>query len=173
MTVSAATGSNTYVASATSVFINPQSGKSGGFQVAATSADAESGIAKINFPVLTGFSSGGGDVANPGPYSTIYAWSGAVGASGAQTVTAYNGATPALTAGSSFTVTPDITAPAGGSITANGTGSDSYNTSGTIAISTTNFRRACVGVPVRNRRKRRHWPLRYLHAWQRLWQLLR
>ena len=62
LTLSAATG-DTYISGST-VFINAQGGRSGGFQLAATTTDADSGIQKVNFPALTGFSSGGGDDAS-------------------------------------------------------------------------------------------------------------
>jgi hypothetical protein len=133
ITLSNATG-NTFV-SGTTAFINPQTGKSGSFKVAAASSDAVSGMVKVNFPGLTGFTSGGGDVAAPGPYETTYSWSGTgATASGAKTVTGTNNAT--LTATSAFTVTPDSTAPSGGSVDATGlvgTGGR-YSTSTTLAI---------------------------------------
>ena len=75
ITPSGATG-NTAISGGT-VFINPQAGKSGGFTVPATASDATVGVQKLNFPALTGFSAGGGDVASPGPYQTTYSWSGA------------------------------------------------------------------------------------------------
>ena len=136
VTPAAATG-NTFI-SGTTVYINPQAGKSGSFSVSATSTDGESGIQKINFPALTGFSTGGGDDATS-PYSSgTYSWSGAVGASGAQTVTATNNS--GLTASSSFTVTPDTTPPDGGGAlvvngqTATGGGTSGYSSSTGFAI---------------------------------------
>ena len=44
--------------SGTTVFINPQAGNSGSFTATATSTDGDSGIQKLAFPALTGFSSG-------------------------------------------------------------------------------------------------------------------
>ena len=134
VSLSAASG-NTYV-SGTTVYVNAQAGKSGSFQAAATSTDGDSGILKINFPALTGFSGGGGDVSSS-PFQTTYNWSGAVGASGSQTATAYNNAN--LTSTGNFTVTPDTTNPTGGSLTVNGTsatgpGSSSYTSSGNYTI---------------------------------------
>jgi hypothetical protein len=134
LTLSGATG-NTYV-SGTTVYINPQAGKSGSFQVDASASDPESGIQKVAFPTLAGFSAGGGDD-TLSPYQSSYSWSGAVGASGAQSVTAFNNA--GLQASSSFTVTPDTTAPTGGALTVNGVaastgGSSSSNTSGSFPI---------------------------------------
>jgi hypothetical protein len=108
---------DTYVNGAT-VYINAQAGKSGTFRAAATTTDGDSGILKVNLPALTGFTSGGGDVSSS-PFQTTYSWSGAVGASGSQTVTASNNAS--LTSTGSFTVTSDTAAPTGGLLTVNGT----------------------------------------------------
>jgi hypothetical protein len=135
VSLSSASG-NTFV-SGTTVYINAQAGKSGGFQAAATSTDSDSGILKLNFPALSGFTSGGGDTVSS-PYQTTYNWSGAVGASGSQTITSYNNTS--LTNTGSFTVTPDTTNPSGGALTVNGTnatgaGSTSYNSSGSFTIS--------------------------------------
>lgn len=108
-TLSAATGTNTFI-SGTNVFINPQAGNSGSFQVADAPTDTQSGIQKVNFPALAGFTSGGGDDTTS-LYSTTYNWSGAgATASGSQTLTAFNNA--ALQNTTSFTVTPDTTKPA-------------------------------------------------------------
>ena len=135
VTLSSATG-NTFVSGST-VYINAQAGKSGSFQAAATSTDSDSGILKLNFPTLTGFTSGGGDTSSS-PYQTTYNWTGAVGASGSQTITSHNNAT--LTNTNTFTVTPDTTNPTGGALTVNGTnatgpGSTSYNSNGSFTIS--------------------------------------
>src|SRR2546430_7791648 len=54
VSLSAASG-NTFV-SGTTVYINAQAGKSGGFQAAATSADSDSGVLQLNFPHPQGFS---------------------------------------------------------------------------------------------------------------------
>jgi hypothetical protein len=133
VSLSSATG-NTFLSGLT-VYINAQAGRSGGFTASATSTDSDSGILKVNFPSLSGFS-GGGDV-TASPYSTAYTWSGAVAASGSQTVTASNNAN--LTNTGSFTVTPDTAVPTGGALTVNGTaatgaGSSSYNNTGSFTI---------------------------------------
>src|SRR6185312_14249023 len=98
----------------TTVYINAQAGKSGSFQAAATSTDNDSGILKLNFPTLSGFTSGG------------------------QTITSHNNTN--LTTTNTFTVTPDTTNPTGGALTVNGTtatgpGSTSTNSSGSFTIS--------------------------------------
>ena len=134
LTLSAATG-NTSIAGAV-VYVNAQPGRSGGFQVAATTTDADSGIEKVNFPVLTGFAGGDGDDTSS-PFATTYTWSGGVGASGAKTVTATNAV--ANTATATFTVTPDTTNPATGSLSVNGSATASVSTSGSYAISRTDY----------------------------------
>jgi photosystem II stability/assembly factor-like uncharacterized protein len=135
-TLSAATGS-TYI-SGNTVYIDPLAGKSGGFTLAATSADPDSGLAKINFPVLTGFTSGGGDD-TASPYATTYNWVGAGAATGVKILTATN--TTNLTATSTFTVTADTAAPTSGALTVNGlaasaAGTTSSASNTTIAIGT-------------------------------------
>jgi hypothetical protein len=135
ITLSSASG-NTYINGGV-VYINSQSGRSGSFQASATSSDSDSGILKLNFPSPGGFSSGGGDD-TASPYSSgTYNWSGAVSASGSQTVTASNNANLSSSAG--FTITPDTTNPTGGALTVNGTaatggGSTSYSNSGAFNI---------------------------------------
>ncbi len=131
LTLSGATG-NTYL-SGTTVFINPQASRAGGFTVGATTTDADTGILKVTFPALSGFTSGGGsDVASP--YSTVYAWSGAVTATGAQTVSATSNA--GLTAGSTFAVTPDSSAPSGGALTVNGQAASAAGTASSASATT-------------------------------------
>ena len=124
LAVSAATG-GTFVSGST-VYVNAQVGRSGGFTVAATSSDSDSGVQKLAFPALAGFASGGG-VDLVSPFSTVYAWSGAVAATGVQTVTATNNA--GLGASAGFTVTPDTAAPTGGALTVNGAAASAGGTS--------------------------------------------
>src|SRR5207302_4677007 len=112
------------------IYYNGQGANSGTFTVDATSADAESGIKKINFPALTGMVGGGDDLLSP--YQGSYDWTGTSTAAGAQTVTVTNGQN--LTSTATFTAVRDVTAPAGGALTVNGTvatagGSSSYLTS--------------------------------------------
>jgi hypothetical protein len=141
LTLSAATG-NSFI-SGSVVYINAQSGKSGGFQVAATTTDANSGIDRVTFPVLTGFASGDGDDTSS-PFAATYAWSGAVGASGTSTVTSTNAVTNTATAG--FTVTPDTAGPITGSLTVNGSATASVSTSGSYSISRTDYTDAGSGL---------------------------
>jgi hypothetical protein len=130
VSLSTATG-NTFI-SGTTAYINAQAGKSGAFKATGSSSDTQSGISVIALPSLTGFSKGGGTLSSP--FETTYEWSGAVGASGAQSVTATNGVGLTATNSSAFTVTSDTTAPSGGALTVNGTaasgaGSTSTSTS--------------------------------------------
>lgn len=130
-TLSAATG-NTYV-NGTTVYINARAGKSGGFTLGAASSDPDSGIAKLNFPALTGFTSGGGDDTTS-PYGTNYSWAGAVSASGTQAIAATNNTN--LTATSTVTVTPDTTAPVGGALTVNGLAASAAGTTSAASNTT-------------------------------------
>ncbi len=98
--------------SGTTLFYNPQGSNSGSFIVDAATNDPQSGIEKVAFPAVAGMAGGGDDLTSP--YQGAYSWTSASGASGAQAVTAHNNA--GLTATSSFTVTPDPAAPAGGSV---------------------------------------------------------
>jgi len=141
LTLSAATG-NTYI-SGSVVYINAQAGRSGGFQVAATSTDADSGIDKVNFPVLTGFATGDGDDTSS-PFATTYAWAGGVSASGTNTVTSTNAV--AGTATSTFSVTPDTVGPATGSLAVNGSATASVTSTGSFSISRTDYTDAGSGL---------------------------
>jgi len=115
LTPAAPTGDTAITGS--TVYINPQTGHSGGFQVQAVATDLSSGILKVAFPALAGFASGGGDDL-VSPYLTTYAWGPAAVASGAQAVTATSNA-GVSSAAASFNVVPDVTAPAGGALTVN------------------------------------------------------
>jgi hypothetical protein len=117
VSLSGATGS-TFI-NGTTVYINAQAGKEGSFKATGSSSDAETGVSSIKLPALTGFSEGGGTLS--APFETKYKWSGAVAASGAQSVTATNGFGLTATNASAFTVTSDTTAPTGGALSVNGT----------------------------------------------------
>jgi len=148
-TLSSATG-NTFVNGAT-VYINPQSGRSGSFQASASATDPRSGVLNVVFPSLTGFTIGGGTVSSS-PFLTTYTWSGAgATGSGPQTVTAKDNAT--LTNIASFTVTPDTMGPAGGALTVNGTaatggGSSSLTNGSSFAIAVRTDYNADAGAGV-------------------------
>ncbi len=83
--------------------------------------------------------------------SRTYSWSSAnpTTNAGPFTVTATNGA-GLVSSGSNvtdpFTLTGDSTAPTGGSIKANGSSANSYNTTGTVALAVTNFADSGSGI---------------------------
>ncbi len=118
----------------TTAYYNGTTGSGSSVTVAATASDAQSGIQKVDFPALAGFAGGGDDATSP--YDATYTWSSS-SASGAKTVTAYNGV--GLAGSSSFTLVRDVTAPAGGALTVNGTaatggGSQSLSSTGSFPI---------------------------------------
>ena len=115
------TAPEAHVAGST-LFYNPAVGSTSNVTVAASTTDAESGITQVAFPAVFG-SDGVNDPT--APYSTSYSWSAGASASGAQTVTATNGA--GLTATSSFTVTPDSTGPAAFALSAPADGATIQN----------------------------------------------
>ena len=102
--------------SGTEIFLNTN--QSDSYDVAATSSDAASGIAKVTFP--------GGIDDLSSPYQTSY---GFLDLFGTQTVTAHNGA--GLTAAADFEVTEDVDAPTGGSVSYTG----GYDADGQVAVS--------------------------------------
>jgi hypothetical protein len=113
----------------TTAFYRPAG--TGSFDVTAGSTDAQSGILDYVFPDLVGF-----DESTAGTTVT-YALNTPTEANGAKTVTARNQAL--RTAGSTFILTADSTAPAGGALTINGAaasgaGSQSYDGDGTFTI---------------------------------------
>ena len=89
------------------LFYNPSGSRTGTFTVTATSADAQSGIAKLAFPALAGATGGGDDTTSP--YVGSYSWDSSTTTGGTQTVTSHNQA--ALTNTGTFTMTADTTAP--------------------------------------------------------------
>jgi hypothetical protein len=112
---------------------------SGSFTVTASSTDPVSGISTYTFPTL-----GPGWRAAGSGASRTYSWSTANPTTAAApfTVTATNGAgltSSGTNASNPFTLTVDNTAPTGGSIVANGSSSTSYNITGTVPLSVTNF----------------------------------
>src|SRR5205085_5177850 len=102
-------------AAGTTLYYNPQGSNSASFDVAATSSDAETAITSIAFPTVFGSDS---LILTTSPYSQIYSWTASASAGGAKTVTSTNGA--GLTGSSTFTVTPDTTAPSGVSVSLDG-----------------------------------------------------
>ncbi len=125
--------------SGTTLYYNPSTGNSGSFDVAASSSDAQSGITSVTFPVIFG---GDGGTDADSPYSTTYSWDDTATAVGQQTVTATNGAN--LTADGTFTLTPDVTGPTGGSISY----ADGYTATASVALTLANGTDAGAGLAV-------------------------
>jgi hypothetical protein len=128
---------NTYPSGAT-IYYRPGAA-SGTFTVTAASSDPISGITSYTFPSL-----GAGWTVTGSGSTRTYSWSGPNPntSSGPFAVTATNGAgltSSGSNASNPFTLTADSTAPAGGSIKANGSAANSYNTTGTVPLTVTNF----------------------------------
>ena len=148
LTLSASGSFAFYTGSGTSVYYNGNSGTSSSITVNASNvADPDSDIQSVTFPSPSGF--GGGGVDSTSPYSTTYTWSSS-SANGSQTVTATNGV--ANTSTTTFSLVRDVTAPAGGALTINGTaasgaGTTSNNSSGSFTIGTrTNYTESQSGT---------------------------
>jgi hypothetical protein len=122
----------------TTLYYNPSAGNTGSFDVAATTSDAESGIAAVDFPATFGAD---GSTDSASPYAATYSWTHTATAHGAQTVTATNAA--GLTSSATFSVEPDVDAPTGGSISY----ADGYRTGGSVAVSTVAGADAGAGIP--------------------------
>jgi hypothetical protein len=132
------TGAGAQFVSGSSVFYNP--GLSGSFTVDSQASDTRSGVAQVAFPAVGGFA-GGGNVTTPNTgttFRTTYSWSANVAtvSPGVESVTATDNATGAATNASTFSVVKDSTAPAGGSVDADGlVGAGSrYSTSTALSI---------------------------------------
>jgi hypothetical protein len=135
LSLSASGGNAFYPGSGSTVYYNGNTGSGSSLTISAPNAsDPDSGIQKVNFPSLAGFT-GGGDVF-ASPFSATYTWTSAA-VSGAQTVTATNGAGGSGTG--TFTLARDIAAPTGGALTVAGAstnGSTVYTNSTSYSIST-------------------------------------
>src|SRR5262249_40178733 len=68
-------------ASGTTLYYNPQGSNAASFTVTGTSSDADSAIAKLNFPAVTGMTGGGDDTSSP--FQASYSWTPSTSASGA------------------------------------------------------------------------------------------
>jgi hypothetical protein len=89
---------------------------SGSFTVTASSTDSHSGIGSYTFG-----SAGGGWVSTPGVSGVnTYSWAAGSPVTTNPTVSATNGAGLVSTGNPTITLTPDITAPSGGSVDATG-----------------------------------------------------
>jgi hypothetical protein len=112
-----------YVSGST-VFYNPA--KLGSIDVSTSTSAPFSGIARVDFPALTGFS-GGGAVTSPvsgTTFRTTYAWSANADSPtpGPQPISATNNAGQTATNAAAFSLVKDDAGPSGGSVDATGLG---------------------------------------------------
>jgi hypothetical protein len=115
-------GAGSQSISGSTVFYNPA--ELGSFDVITSAAAPYSGIARVDFPALAGFS-GGGAIASPTSgtnYRTTYAWldNPGVPSPGVQPISATNNAGQTSTNTTAFNVVKDGIAPIGGSVDATG-----------------------------------------------------
>lgn len=114
-----------YPGTGLNVYYNGTTGTGSSITVNAPNvADPQTAIQKVNFPTLgSDFSGGADDTASP--YSATYTWSTSSDA-GAKNVTATNDVANSST--SPFTLVRDVTAPASGALTVNGTAANGAGT---------------------------------------------
>ncbi len=124
----------------------------GSFQLSNAVSDATSGPAESAYPVLggttTGWTHSGETITTPagGPYASTSPFAWTAGTSSSPTLTVTSKDVAGQSKATTLTFVNDSTAPAGGAIVANGSSSDSYNNTGTAAISLTAFTDAGSGV---------------------------
>ena len=131
-------GPGSQLVSGSTVYYRPSG--TGSFSVSASSSDAFSGVAHVDFPAMTGFTGGGADSTPTGAstFDTTYTWTGgsAPSSPGSQSVSATSNSGNSATRTDAFTVTADDTPPTGGSVDATGlvgTGVR-YSTSTTLSL---------------------------------------
>jgi len=115
-------GTSSQSISGSTVFYNPA--LLGSFDVTTSVSSPYSGIARVNFPVLAGFS-GGGAIASPTSgtaFRSTYAWSanGASPSPGIQPISATNNAGQTSVNAAAFSVIRDASGPTGGAVDATG-----------------------------------------------------
>jgi len=115
-------GAGSQSVSGSTVYYNPA--QLGSFDATTSAAAPYSGIARVDFPALAGFS-GGGAITSPTSgtnYRATYAWSAnqAAPSPGVQPISATNNAGQTSTNTTAFNVVKDDIAPAGGSVDATG-----------------------------------------------------
>lgn len=115
-TIAEGTNPNEQYAVGNVIYYTTNISGTGDFTVSEAATDSGSGIQKVNFPA-TGDISGGGDVANPGPYSSLYTWSALDSYDNNSTITCYDAA--GNTATSTLTIHRDNTNPSGFSVALN------------------------------------------------------
>ncbi|HEY8844671.1 MAG TPA: Ig-like domain-containing protein [Gaiellaceae bacterium] len=140
-TLSLAESSALEFVSGSTLFYNPQGSNSGSFTVTAATSDGESGISSVGFPAVFGADSSSDSTS---PYSASYSWTASSSASGQKTITATNNA--GLPSTDTFTVTPDTSAPSGGSVSY----SNGY-ASGSVTVTTADGNDGGSGIDTSSR----------------------
>jgi hypothetical protein len=125
------------------LYIRPSAG--GTFTVTGSSTDADTGVQSYGFGSLNANGGSGFGATQSGNHVDYTFTAAATVATTARTVNATNAA-GRTSADASYTILADTTAPSGGTITANGSGSDSYNTTGSVSLSKTDFIDAGSGL---------------------------
>jgi len=132
------TGGAYFPGSGSRVYFKPDAAGGGAFDLTASATDSDSGIGSYTFPA--GSSLGTNWSASGSGATRTYSYSATATSSGSQNVSATNNAglnSPNAT----FTPTADSNVPTGGALTVNGTaasgsGTQSYNSSGSFTIGT-------------------------------------
>jgi hypothetical protein len=122
-------------ASGSTVFYRPAG--TGSFTVNASASDGESGLQAI---VLPGLGAGFTPTVAAAATARTYSWTSGASEAGAKTVTAYDNA--GNTSSATFTITPDSTAPTGGSVNY----PDGEDADGVVTITTTDGSDAGAGL---------------------------
>jgi hypothetical protein len=150
------TGSASQAISGSTVFYNPA--QSGSFSVDSSATAVYSGVARMSFPTILGFS-GGGAVASPlsgSTYRTTYSWSanGASPSPGSQPISATDNAGRTATNPTAFAVVKDNAGPSGGGVDAIGLGGTGgrYSTSTTVSIGFTQGTDSGAGLAAKGAR---------------------
>ena len=120
-------------------------GAGGSFDVTATgTTDAESGVNRVAFPVISGVTGGGNDAI--APYTTTYSWNNATSATGAQNVVSVNNG-GLSSANAPFTFTRDAAGPSGGSVSY----TNGFTSTTSVTITTADGADAGAGVDTTTR----------------------
>ena len=120
-------------------------GAGGSFDVTATgTTDAESGVNRVAFPVISGVTGGGNDAI--APYTTTYSWNNATSATGAQNVVSVNNG-GLSSANAPFTFTRDAAGPSGGSVSY----TNGFTSTTSVTITTADGTDAGAGVDTTTR----------------------
>ncbi|MDQ1741409.1 MAG: hypothetical protein QOE53_3061, partial [Pseudonocardiales bacterium] len=137
-TITPVSGTSAQSVSGSTAYYNPA--LSGSFNVDSSAGGPFTGVARMTFPALGGFT-GGGAVTTPTSgtiFRNTYSWAAnsASASPGVQALSATNNAGNTATNSTAFSVVKDDVAPSGGSVNATGLGGTGgrYSTSTTVSI---------------------------------------